>query len=153
MKPEIARHAPVVKVLISGRLEDDVKGVSLATHIIRRLSERSLERHPSPSVQLLACGTDPVSEERILSTLRIEPGEGVKMERSLISVFPQMSHDQLQSLMHLASIVVLPSSAESFGLGALEALALGRPTLGEQLFWNCDHVCQARVWRLGVACK
>lgn len=115
---------PVVKVLLTGRLDDgDVKGLEIARDTIRTLASQDVSSRP---FQFVVLGADEKTENKLLN-------EMLPHERAMFSVLPFVNHALVQNFIATSAIVVLPSSADALGLAAMEGLALGRPTLVSDL--------------------
>ncbi|CAL4860268.1 glycosyltransferase [Microbacterium sp. MM2322] len=115
---------PVIKVLLSGRLDDgDVKGLEIARSTIRSLASKDVGSRP---FQFVVLGADEGTERTLLD-------EALPNERAMFSVLPFVDHSSVQNFIATSAIVVLPSSADALGLAAMEGLALGRPTLVSDL--------------------
>lgn len=115
---------PVIKVLLSGRLDDgDVKGLEIARSTIRSLASQDVGSRP---FQFVVLGADEGTEKTLLD-------EALPNERAMFSVLPFVDHSLVQNFIATSAIVVLPSSADALGLAAMEGLALGRPTLVSDL--------------------
>lgn len=115
---------PVVKVLLTGRLDDgDVKGLEIARDTIRSLASQDVGSRP---FQFVVLGADERTEKKLLD-------EMLPNERAMFSVLPFVEHGLVQNFIATSAIVVLPSSADALGLAAMEGLALGRPTLVSDL--------------------
>ena len=115
---------PVVKVLLTGRLDDgDVKGLEIARDTIRTLASQDVSSRP---FQFVVLGADERTENKLLD-------EMLPNERAMFSVLPFVNHALVQNFIATSAIVVLPSSADALGLAAMEGLAMGRPTLVSDL--------------------
>ncbi|MGE0536183.1 MAG: glycosyltransferase [Pirellulales bacterium] len=116
---------PGIRCLVLGRAEDlKLKGLDIAARAVSKLP------HPTPN---------PFPSAPILCIRGAQPGTGAELQKNLqqyavkridIRVFEYSSNeshiaDDIQS----ASVVMMPSRAEGFGLVAIEAIAAGRPVL------------------------
>jgi glycosyltransferase involved in cell wall biosynthesis/tetratricopeptide (TPR) repeat protein len=113
------------KVLVSGRLEDaHLKGLDLAA---KALGLTIRENHAElPTLELVARGAPEEEADQLAARLR-EWADAP----SLNVVVRRYSADQEKLAMDLrqASLVLLPSRAEGFGLVGLEAIVAGIPVL------------------------
>ena len=121
--PKRSPGLPVaVRCLLSGRAEDaDLKGIDIAARAFGELSKRSPQEDPLLVVQGAPLqGGDDLAYE--LATLA--------GGRSKVHVTPY-THDtnQLAHELARASLALMPSRREGFGLAGLEAIAVGVPVL------------------------
>jgi|GEM_PF-2297540 len=116
---------PGIRCLVLGRAEDlELKGLDIAARAV------SLLPHPTPH---------PFESEPQLCIRGAQSGTGTELQQQLqkfvakrieIRVFEYSSdQDVILCDIQSASIVLMPSRAEGFGLVALEALGAGRPIL------------------------
>jgi len=112
-------------VLVTGRMEDDrLKGLDLAA---RAFNEARRRRRPgTPPVELLVRGAPPEKSTALENQMREWAGDPSMPVR----VQPYTSRaDRLAADLRGASLVLMPSRAEGFGLVAAEAVAVGTPVL------------------------
>jgi glycosyltransferase involved in cell wall biosynthesis len=112
-------------VLVTGRMEDDrLKGLDLAA---RAFNEARLRRRPgTPPVELLVRGALPEKSAILEDRMRERAGDPSLPVR----VRPYTTRaDRLTADLRGASLVLMPSRAEGFGLVAAEAVAAGTPVL------------------------
>jgi glycosyltransferase involved in cell wall biosynthesis len=112
-----------VQILLMGRIEDyKIKGVELASRALARAMW--LRGNGTPEIELLVRGAPPgqstVLRERILKEIG---GKAVRVTvRPFTTDESALRHDLAR-----ASLVLMPSWAESFGLVGLEAIIAGTP--------------------------
>jgi glycosyltransferase involved in cell wall biosynthesis len=107
-----------IKIMMFGRLDDaEVKGVDVMDGLIHDGDLLRWRAADGARVEFMAIGAgenDP----------RAESWAG------RCSVHPMLSRHEIHDLfLPQASVVIHPSNADSFGLSAIESLAVGRPTL------------------------
>jgi glycosyltransferase involved in cell wall biosynthesis len=124
--PAVRRPPPgrPAKILLMGRLHDDVKGVDIAARAVGRALELAGRRRSE--LEIVLRGTDPTEatefRQRLIDlagppSLRVIP-------RSYSLDGDELRRDMLRSV-----LVLMPSRAEPFGLAALEAIVAGTPVL------------------------
>lgn len=116
---------PGIRCLVLGRAEDQkLKGLDIAARAVSKLP------HPTPR---------PFTSAPILYIRGARPGTGADLQKKLqeyaakpidIRVFEYSINElQVAEDIQSASVVMMPSRAEGFGLVAIEAIAAGRPIL------------------------
>lgn len=113
-----------IQILVSGRLDDGVKGLDIAARAMRPALKLSGLR--VSDVELVARGVKPerATEFRAeIQRLAGLPGLSV-IPRSYTSNTAHLREDLLR-----ASLVLMPSRSEPFGLVGLEAIVAGTPVL------------------------
>ncbi len=122
-------HEP--QVLFVGRIQQ-LKGIDLLLRAFAGVV-RSWDRQPLPRLTIVGGGrrtsTDPEAEElvrlqNLANSLDVGP---------LVTFRDAVSHYELPPLYSAADVVVVPSSYESFGLVALEAMACGTPVVASRV--------------------
>jgi glycosyltransferase involved in cell wall biosynthesis len=114
-----------LRVLLTGRLEDDgVKGLDLAARAVGHAV--GLRDPDEAEVWLMLRGATPGQAERLDRAIRKWAGQP-----SLNVVVRNFSTDRerLEHELRLASLVLMPSRADGFGLVGLEAIVRGVPVL------------------------
>lgn len=111
--------------LLVARLEDPrLKGAPLACRIITELNTRWSWQH-SKRPKLILRGFTPEAFEAELNAI-----EGYKAAEEFVHCRPYThDEDDIASDICAASVVIMPSMQEGFGLTALEAIAAGIPTV------------------------
>jgi glycosyltransferase involved in cell wall biosynthesis len=112
-------------VLVAGRMEDAVlKGLDLAA---KAFTDARRRRNPSdPPIELLVRGAPPKSSTTLEERLREwadDPSLPVRVQSYTTRA------DRLAADLRGASLVLMPSRAEGFGLVAAEAIVAGTPVL------------------------
>lgn len=112
-------------VLVTGRMEDDrLKGLDLAA---RAFGEARRRRHPgAPPVELLVRGALPQMSTSLENQMRDwadDPSLPVRAHPYTTKA------DRLAADLRGASLVLMPSRAEGFGLVAAESIVAGTPVL------------------------
>jgi len=115
-----ARIPPEVECLFIGRVEDEkLKGLDIAT---KAVAHARLAGH---SVRLVVCGAEPGSTSTLHERLSLLVGAP-----SAVKVYPfNPNESAIRAHFLSASLVLMPSRTEGFGLVGLEAIALGVPVL------------------------
>jgi D-inositol-3-phosphate glycosyltransferase len=108
-------------VLFVGRLQP-LKGADVAVAAFSKL----LERHPAALLVIVGGPSGPDGLAHVTHLHQLISRLGI--ERSVRFVAPQ-PHEMLSSYYRAASVVLVPSRSESFGLVALEAAACGTPVV------------------------
>ena len=99
------------------RLEEPVKGVSLLIEAVAQLAAQ----RPALNVQLLVVGEGPAGAALRAQAERLHLGDRV--------VFAGLRRD-VERLLPLMDVFVLPSQYEGFGIALIEAMAAGLPVIG-----------------------
>jgi glycosyltransferase involved in cell wall biosynthesis len=119
----LPRELPATfRCLLSGRAEDaDLKGLDIAAGAFKLMAPRPLGERP----QLIVRGAPPADADRLARELGTLAGS-----RQLVQVAPYVANEQdLAADLRRASVALMPSRAEGFGLSGLEAIGAGVPTL------------------------
>lgn len=120
------RHPPrggPARILISGRLDDGVKGVDIAAAALRHVLQLGDPR--ATSIELVARGIDTTRSAEFIREVKSLAGPGLRViPRSYTAEVNTLRDDLLQ-----ASLLLMPSRAEPFGLMGLEAIVAGTPVL------------------------
>jgi glycosyltransferase involved in cell wall biosynthesis len=118
--PLPARDAPE-RVVLFGRLDDPLKGAEEAA---RMVGDRRSRGHDTRLVML---GADPWSLQHGMLQRNLAALVG---DPDALEVLPRTSNpEELQAIIRSASVVVMPSRVESFGLVAMEAIQQGVPVM------------------------
>ncbi len=118
-------HENAEMLLYIGRLQE-LKGVDLALETLIEMRERGRD------VTLAIVGGPSGESGRVtLERLRMRVAEAGVISRVMF-VAPQ-SHQLLSTWMRAASVTLVPSRAESFGLVALESAATGTPVVASKV--------------------
>ena len=123
--PSAILDQKIFRVLMFGRAEDDeLKGLDFATRALAlTVSRRKSLPH---RIELLVRGAPPNQSDSLRAKLRGFAGE-LHLD---VKVAPYTAEaDKLEHDLHTASLVLMPSRAEGFGLVGLEAIAAGVPVL------------------------
>ncbi|MFJ5548703.1 TIR domain-containing protein [Streptomyces sp. NPDC093225] len=122
---EPSSGAPL-KILLLGRAEDeDIKGLDLAARAMGLVAERRGVSVSAP-IELVVRGAPPSGSENLRNKLRNWSGN----PSLSILVRPYVTQaSQLAADLRSASLVIMPSRAESFGLVGAEAITAGTPLL------------------------
>lgn len=119
-----SRLPPTIRCLVLGRVEDyRLKGLDIAARALGIVAKRWRSGKPP---KLVVRGAQPGTETPLLTRLRRDSrAEGLDI------VLRHYSADEREILCDLreASLVLMPSRKEGFGLVGLEAIAQGIPTL------------------------
>jgi glycosyltransferase involved in cell wall biosynthesis len=112
------------QILIFGRLDDGVKGVPIAARAVGRAVALSGVR--VSEVELLARGVEPEHAWEFREEVQRLAGlPGLRViTRSYTAEVARLHEDMLR-----ATLVLMPSRAEAFGLAGLEAIVAGTPVL------------------------
>ncbi|WP_460695744.1 alpha/beta hydrolase [Nocardia thraciensis] len=122
---EVAEQPPVpppgepARILVFGRVDDPLKGVVELARAVRQLRDRGRD------VQLIVRGYP----RRGLDAARAELAELIGDPNSVMVAPRTANRETLRADIRSATVVVMPSRAEAFGLVALEAIEQGVPVL------------------------
>jgi glycosyltransferase involved in cell wall biosynthesis len=124
--PDDGPHPPpLLWVLVMGRVEDYyLKGLDLAAATLGRITLEARARY-GHDVELVVRGTRPQEGEQCRALLRKDAGTDIRVRIRNFSTDGQA----LASDVAQASVVLMPSRTEGFGLVGLEAIASGRPVI------------------------
>lgn len=107
------------RVLLFGRTDDPLKGAEETARIVRERRNRGYD------TRLVTLGGDPRMQRQARDNLAALVGE-----REAVDVLPRTSDpSELQEIIRAATVVVMPSRVESFGLVAMEAIEQGVPVM------------------------
>ncbi|MFL6126139.1 glycosyltransferase family 4 protein, partial [Actinophytocola sp.] len=130
-EPELNHNSPrssrTVQILIAGRLgesEVDIKGLDLAVRAIAYLLE--LRDPREPEIELVIRGVPTGGETRLREL--VDGWTDGKPVRILPRAYTARA-EAVEQDMRRASLVVMPSRTEGFGLVGLEAIVAGKPVL------------------------
>lgn len=126
LRPPPKEQPPQLRCLMLGRAEDlKLKGLDIASLAVSRVSSQRLGQDPI----LVIRGAPPGTGNELLQTLAAIPG----VLRNRLRVMEYTDDVQrLSSDIRAASVVIMPSRAEGFGLVGLEAISIGVPALLSQ---------------------
>lgn len=113
------------QVLLMGRIEDyEIKGVGLAAQALAHAMR--LRGPAAPKIELLVRGAPPGESAALRERLIIELGDAAMQVtvRPFTTDQSALRHDLLR-----ASLLLMPSSAEGYGLVGLEGITAGTPVL------------------------
>lgn len=121
---EVFENPPELSVetfdlLVISRLEYR-KGVDLLIDVMNRV----VQNHPTVQLGIAGSGTQRDNLEAMVDRLDLE---------SNVKFLGYVSEERKRALLHNASIFVLPSRQEGFGIAALEAMASGTPIVANKL--------------------
>jgi glycosyltransferase involved in cell wall biosynthesis len=107
------------RVLLFGRTDDPLKGAEETARIVWE------RRNRGHDTRLVALGGDPRMLRQARNNLAALVGEPAAVE-----VLPRTSNpEELQAIIRSATVVIMPSRVESFGLVAMEAIEQGVPVM------------------------
>ena len=115
----IAAHTPIIAVV--GRIQP-LKDQNLALRVLAEIHTAG-----PPPVLVIAGESTPGDEPYVTSLLRTAERLGVD---SRVRFVGALDHDRLAELLAAASVTLIPSTSETFGLVALESAASGTPAVG-----------------------
>lgn len=124
--PERRELPPGVFCLLSGRIEDHyLKGVDIAAAALGRLAGRA-ERYYGAEITFVVRGVESGKDAETIELVRKHAGAdlGDIRIRRFVADRGELARDQGE-----ASLVLMPSREEGFGLVGLEAIAAGTPVL------------------------
>ncbi len=148
--PREGKLPPSIRCLILGRVEDyTLKGLDLAARALGRVVEKwRNDDPPSLIVRGAPEGTGDALRERV-----IQDGKPSSLDVVIRHYTPE--EKEIRSDLREASLVLMPSQKEGFGLVGLEAIACGVPTLisaqsglADTLKWHAPDL--ASEWILPV---
>ena len=123
--PRLPPPGEPVQLLLLGRMTDyRIKGLDLAAQAVAHA--RALLPAGAPEIELLVRGAPPGESGPLRDRILAWAGDGGL--RVTVRPFTTDAEYLRQDLMR-ATMVIMPSRAESFGLAGAEAIAAGTPTL------------------------
>ncbi|MFL6256124.1 MAG: glycosyltransferase [Pyrinomonadaceae bacterium] len=115
---------PSIRCLILGRVEDyQLKGLDLATKAFSRVVKNWRQGNPP---KLVVRGV-PIGTDAKLKSRLNEDSESIELD--IVIRHYSADETEIRSDLREASLVLMPSKKEGFGLVGLEAIACGVPTL------------------------
>ncbi|MDX6695598.1 MAG: hypothetical protein QOF02_3201 [Blastocatellia bacterium] len=119
-----AQIPPTIRCLILGRVEDyQLKGLDLAAKAFSRVVANWKQGNPPKLVVRGApVGTDAVLKQRLAN-------DSAPTELDIVIRYYSANETEIRNDLREASLVLMPSRKEGFGLVGLEAIACGIPTL------------------------
>lgn len=105
-------------LLFLGRIEVDQKGLDLLIDAYKKIANKV-------SIPLIIAGSGTHDEEQKLKKMLYNSDLGKK-----VRFIGRVTGKEKEELFSKASVVILPSRFETFGLTALEAMTFGKPLLG-----------------------
>ncbi|MBT8226950.1 MAG: glycosyltransferase family 4 protein [Dactylosporangium sp.] len=125
-QPLLSGDPKKINLLLLGRVDDPIKGVDIAANMVRELRGRGYTGFGSdgkPEVNLIIRGANPDTVSKIT-------GKVSRMADCAVEVRPfTADRKEIQSDIRAASVLLMPSRLEGFGLVGTEGLGNGVPVL------------------------